>query len=137
MINIGNGPVVGGLQTTAISSGDAPPAFETYNFANKPVVVLGLGGADPTVNMDNSAQAAGLSTFTIDTGDGDDTVNVKASQPNITLNINTQGGDDTVNVTAAGVGANSTFNVDGGTGTNTLNVDAGGVPRSSFRRAAA
>ncbi|PYS85384.1 MAG: hypothetical protein DMF67_01605 [Acidobacteria bacterium] len=75
-INIVDGPVVSGTQTTQVNSG-ASNTFELINFANKiNVTVNGLGGSD-AVTFNVNTPAAGLSSLTVDAGsDAGDTATI-------------------------------------------------------------
>jgi Ca2+-binding RTX toxin-like protein len=87
-ISVTDGGVVGGVQTTQVSS----PTFESIRFANKPFVVTidGQGGGD-TVSFNNPNPAAGLTTLNVT---GVDTVSesgpVKVANLSITATGNVQ-----------------------------------------------
>jgi Calx-beta domain/Domain of unknown function (DUF4214) len=66
-INIVDGPIFGGFQTTQVNSG-ASATFELVNFANKTdVTVNGLAG-DDTFTLNVTTPAAGLSTLRVNGG---------------------------------------------------------------------
>jgi hypothetical protein len=134
-VNIVDGPMVNGFQTTQINGVSQTGAtnFELVNFANKTnVTVNALGGTSAVpqiVTVNNLIPAPRLTTLAVNTGAGSDLVTLTATPPNVALSVNTGfGGPDTVDVTAAGLGAGSTVRLDGGGGAliDTLNVDAGG-----------
>jgi hypothetical protein len=74
-INIIDGPVVNGFQTTEVNS--ATNTFELVRFANKAsVIVNGLQGAD-TININNPNPAVGLVNLDVNTGaDAGDVINL-------------------------------------------------------------
>jgi hypothetical protein len=110
-LSLANGPVVFGDQTLTFSSN--PATFELINFANKGTVTLnGAGGAD-TITVDYTVVAAGLATLIVDTGAGDDTVNVRRTPAGVATNLTSSGGTDQVNITNGGSvqGINGVVNV--------------------------
>ena len=127
--NVVNGSTAG---QTEINSGDSPAAFEKIDFANKTDVTInapqGGPGTSPILNVNNPAQATGLAGLTINTGGGNNTVNITATPPQVASMINAGAGHgiNTINVTAAGLGLGGSDTFVGGSATVILNVDAGG-----------
>ncbi len=123
-INIINGPVAG---QTQVNSG-AAPTFELVNFANKTnVTVNALGGVD-TITVNNSNPATGLKTLTVDSGDGNDTVNVLATPATVATTVtSTVGGGttDTVNVgnNNSAQGILGTLNIQNPPGLSNINLN--------------
>lgn len=71
-INIVNGPVVLGTQTTQVNDGAV--LFEAINFANKTnVTINALDGADQ-ISINNSLEGVGLASLTVNGDNGDDTL---------------------------------------------------------------
>ncbi len=100
-INIVNGGLVSGFQTNQINGG-AAPTFELVNFANKTNVnVNALGGVD-TITLNVTTAATGLATLTVDSGDGNDTVNVLNTAAAFTTSVTSSSGADTVTISNAG-----------------------------------
>ena len=66
-INVVDGPVVGGTQTTQINSG-ASGTFELVNFANKTNVIVDTNGGSDLVTVNNPNPAVGLATLTVQGG---------------------------------------------------------------------
>jgi hypothetical protein len=77
-INVVDGPLVGGTQTTQVNSG-ASNTFELINFANKTnVTVNGLGGSD-ALTLNVNTPAVGLGSMTVNAGgDAGDTATITA-----------------------------------------------------------
>ena len=121
-INVVDGPVVDGFQTTQVNSASA--SFESFNFANKTTVrIFCQGGAD-TVTLDNPNPANGLTTLVIDGGSDSDMIRVHATGA-IGVSVDTAIGvpDDTVignGTTSAVLG---TVSVDDSGGVGSLTVD--------------
>jgi fibronectin-binding autotransporter adhesin len=99
-INVVDGPVVMGLQTTQVNSG-ASATFELVNFANKPTVTVnGLAGID-TVTLNNPNPGVGLTSLLVDSGDGNDIISVLATPASVSTTVTSTTGagtTDTVNV---------------------------------------
>ena len=127
---INNGPVVGGVQTGTILSADIPPAFELVNFGAKTNVTIdgtGPGAPDESVGVNLTTRPAGLDTISVNTGSGNDQVQLTAAPNNVSVNTSTGSGNDTVSATLLGLAPAPVINyADGGTGTNALVVDVGG-----------
>jgi hypothetical protein len=85
-LNVVNGPVVGGLNTTQIND-FGTGSFELINFANKANVTVNSGAGSQLINVNNPTAAAGLINLTVNGNAGSDTFNVKASTT-VTYNIN-------------------------------------------------
>ena len=123
-INIVDGPIVGGIQTTEVNSGTN--TFELVDFANKTnVTVNGLGGAD-TIIVNNPNPGLGLTTLTVDGGAGSDVTDVLATPSSVTTTITDSGATtDTVNIGSAGSvqGIQGAVNVTNPGGFTSLNVD--------------
>ena len=93
-INVIDGPTVGGIVTTQVNSNGAS---ELINVANKTTIeILTLGG-DDQILVHNPNPAAGLTAFTIDGGDGTDTLAVDGAASN----------DDALRLTNAGPASGS------------------------------
>jgi hypothetical protein len=106
-VNVVNGPVLTGVQTTQINS--ATTTFELVNFAHKTnVTIEGNGGSD-TFNVNNTTPAVGLATTTIaSSGERESsTFNVIASTLPLSL---VGGGTDTANL-GVGTAQNITASV--------------------------
>lgn len=73
-INIVNGPIFSGAQTTQVNDGAA--LFERINFANKAnVTINALDGSDQ-IAINNSLKGAGLASLIVNGGNGDDQFNI-------------------------------------------------------------
>ena len=93
-INVIDGPTVGGIVTTQVNSNGAS---ELINVANKTTIeILTLGG-DDQILVHNPNPANGLTAFTIDGGDGTDTLAVNGAASN----------DDALRLTNAGPASGS------------------------------
>jgi hypothetical protein len=128
-VDFSNGPVFGGFQTATISdgTGSVPPLFELANIANKGSVTLNVGqggNLDEQVNINNTVAVPGLTAMTVNTGTGNDLVNVTNTL--VSTTVNTASGNDVLNARAAGLPAGTTLTYNGGPGGDTLNVDATG-----------
>jgi hypothetical protein len=124
-IDIFNGPLVGGIQTTQIDSPTS--AFELINFANKTNVTINSGTADQTILLDNPTAPVGLASLTINTNAGPDQVTVTAAPAGVATTIFTFADDDSVSVAGAGVSTGTTLNLNGGIGFDTLQYDGEGA----------
>ncbi|MDE2509341.1 MAG: hypothetical protein KGM43_19235, partial [Planctomycetota bacterium] len=128
--DIVNGPLVGTTQTAQILSGDSPSAFELINFGNKVNAAINAydGPNLSDVTLQNSLQATGLATMTVNTGGGNDDVQVEAIEPNVATTINTGAGNDVFHVhggaLTAAAASSASLAINGGPGTNTLIFDA-------------
>jgi hypothetical protein len=131
-VNVVDGPIAQGLQTTRISSGDNPVAFAPIDFANKTNVQLDLTRDGTTsaggelITLNTPTRAAGLASLTILASSSADQINVPATAPGVRTVINSGPGNDLVSVLATGLGAGGNDLFDGGTGNDTLNIDAAG-----------
>jgi len=65
-INIVNGPIVSGFQTTQIDSGPAK-TFELVDIANKAVVTVNDNGGSDAITLNNPAVGAGTKEITVNT----------------------------------------------------------------------
>ena len=100
-INVVNGP----SGTTQVNSGGTP-TFELINFANKTnVTVDALAGVD-VIAVNFTAVPAGLTGLTIETGSGNDMVNVLATPAGVTTNVinAVAGGGETTFASAGNMG---------------------------------
>lgn len=86
LVNIVDGPVANGMQTTDVNGGTAPQ-FAATDFANKVYATVNTIDGFDTVNVNNPAGSTGMSSFTLDTYQGADTVNVLAAAPGITTTV--------------------------------------------------
>jgi hypothetical protein len=95
-INVVNGPVLSGVQTTQVnSSGDT---FELINFAHKTNVTIAGGGGGDTFDLNNLAPAAGLSQLAVDASNAaSSTFNVVAMPGSVSVAL-VGGGFDTANI---------------------------------------
>ncbi|MFT3746462.1 MAG: DUF4394 domain-containing protein [Pyrinomonadaceae bacterium] len=123
-INIVNGPVVLGTQTTQVNDGAV--LFELVNFANKTnVTINALDGSDQ-IAINNSLKGVGLTSLTVNAGNGDDQ-----------FNINGPGIVSGTSYTFNGESDNDFFSVSGGLlgGPITVNggIHTGGTPSTSDR----
>src|SRR5207253_6475913 len=87
-INVVDGPVVGGMQTTEINSG-ASGTFELLDFANKTNVTINTGGGTDIVTVNNPTPAAGLTTLTVN---GDTAAETFRVTPSATIPYAVNGG---------------------------------------------
>jgi hypothetical protein len=126
--DVTDGPTVNGFATDQISSGDSPSTFELVNFANKAnVFIEPPDGPTPLVfNLNAPTAASGLASLIWVGGSLNDVINLFASPAGVNTALNGGDGDDVFNVYAPGLGSGGTDFIDGGTGTNELNVNAGG-----------
>ncbi|SIO06103.1 hypothetical protein SAMN05444166_2250 [Singulisphaera sp. GP187] len=130
-LNVVNGPLVQGVQTTEINSGDTPVGFELIDFANKTNVQLNLtrdgsvSGLGQVITLNTPTAAAGLASLTILSSEVADQIRVLATAPGVATAINSGGGNDQFTVLPSGLGSGGLL-LDGGTGTDTLSIDAGG-----------
>jgi len=101
-INIVDGPIISGIQTTEINSGTSA-TFEKVDFANKTsVTVNGNGGAD-TITVNNPTPAQGLSTLTVQTSsNATSTVNVLQTAASVATTVF---GNDAVNLNIGNAGS--------------------------------
>lgn len=115
-INIVNGPVVLGTQTTQVNDGAV--LFELVNFANKTnVTVNALDGSDQ-ISINNSLKGVGLTALIVNGGNGDDQFNING--PGIvagtTYTFNGGNDNDLFSVSGGLLGAPITINGDSHTG---------------------
>jgi hypothetical protein len=115
-----------GFAATLIASTDRLPSFESVAFANKQnVTINSVSGSGASVTLNDGGTTDGLSTLNINTGDGEDFINLLLTPAGVLLIVNSAGGTDTFNVNAAGLGSTTTLL--GSTATNILTYDAGGA----------
>ena len=132
-VNIVDGPISQGFQTTEINSGDTPAGFELIDFANKTNVVVDLTGIEPfnppgqLITLNTPTTATGLVSLSLASGISADQINVVATAPGVATSVNSGPGDDQITVSAAGLGEGGSILFDGGTGADTLTIDAGGA----------
>lgn len=95
-INVANGPVVSGNQTTQVSSvGDT---FELVNFANKVSVTINGNGGGDTFDLNSTLAAVGLTALTVNaTSSSSSTFNVMAMPTAVSVSL-VGGGTDTANI---------------------------------------
>ncbi|AGA30390.1 beta strand repeat-containing protein [Singulisphaera acidiphila] len=132
VFNVIDGPISQGFQTTEINSGDTPVGFERIDFANKTNVQLDLtrdgspSGAGERITLNTTKAAVGLASLTILSSESADQINILATAPGVSTSINSGGNNDQFTVLPSGLGAGGSLFLNGGTGTDTLNIDAGG-----------
>lgn len=85
-VNVVDGPVVNGLQTTQVNGG-ASPRFVATDFANKHNATINTVNGFDTVNLNNPAGSSGLSSLTLDAYQGSDVIDVAATAPSITTTV--------------------------------------------------
>jgi hypothetical protein len=83
-INIVDGPIVSGTQTTEINCG-ASGTFELVRYANKANVVVNALGGDDAILLQNDIPAVGMLSLTVNAGDGDDALTVDVDGPGSNL----------------------------------------------------
>ena len=112
LINIVDGGVLGGDALTQVNSSNSPsPTFESIAFSNKTnVIVNSMDGSD-TITLNNPNPATGMTTLTINGGNGDDSIIVTAAPPGVTVNIYGDNGTDTFNIMPS---STVTLNITGG-----------------------
>jgi fibronectin-binding autotransporter adhesin len=123
-INIVNGPIVSGTQTTQVNDGAI--LFERINFANKTnVTVNALDGSDQ-IAINNSLKGVGLASLIVNGGNGDDQ-----------FNINGPGIVSGTTYTFNGGADNDLFSVSGGLLPSAItingNTHTGGTPSTQDR----
>lgn len=94
-INVVNGPVIGALQTTQVSSSTG--TFELQNVANKTSVTINGNGGGDTFNLNTTTAATGLSSLAVDATQASvsSTFNIVAIPVAVSL---VGGGTDTANI---------------------------------------
>jgi hypothetical protein len=96
-VNVIDGPVVSGVQTTQINSGTSG-AFELADIANKTHVTINANAGAQAIAVDNPTPAAGLADLTIGHASaGESTVSVAATSVPLAL---VGGGNDAVTIGA-------------------------------------
>jgi Calx-beta domain-containing protein len=100
IINVINGPLVGGVQTTQVNS--SGNTFELVNFAHKTNVTINGNGGSDTFNLNITTPAAGLTSLALDAtleagSPVSSTFNVLATPIAVSL---VGGGTDTANIGA-------------------------------------
>src|SRR5262249_13723637 len=96
-INVVNGPLVGGVQTTQVNSG-ASATFETINFGNKTTARVNSNGGNDPVTVTPPTAPPGLSPLVVPS---QGVLNVQATPAATTTNF-VGGGVTTVTVGSAG-----------------------------------
>jgi hypothetical protein len=157
VVDLTNGPTIGGVVTDTISSGDNPPAFELVNFGNKTNVTIDVTAmTNPTVDNTITVPATGLQSLQVVTNGSGQTITITNTPAGMTTTFDLEGSGNTLNVlattgplviTATSTGPNtvnlgtndglSTINgavtVNGNPGTDgaiTLNLDDSANPNS-------
>src|SRR5262249_24106024 len=93
-INIVAGPMVGSAATTQVNSGESG-TFELINFANKPdVTINGLDGVD-SVTINNPNPGTNLANLKVDSGDGNDVVDVLNTPASVSTTVTSTTGGGT------------------------------------------
>jgi hypothetical protein len=111
-INVTDGPIIGGLATMQMAS--ATGAFELINVANKTNVTINASSEGDRVSINQPTAPAGVSSLTVNLGDGNDRVELAAAAiPTITL----EGGDG-AELFLIAAQANATIVVHGGNPTD-------------------
>ncbi len=101
-VNINTGPIVGGTQTDQINDGGTG-TFELVNFANKTVAVANVNNSGATTTVNIPSIAAALSTLSVVSNAGTDTINLQAVPTGLTVDVDTgAGAGSTTNVGLAG-----------------------------------
>jgi len=132
-VNVVDGPISQGFQTTEIVSGDTPSSFERIAFANKQNVVIDLSRDGSTsaggevITFNTPTRATGLNSLTLYASSSPDQINVLATAPGVVTSLQAGPLDDQFRVVPAGLGAGGSLSLDGGTGTDSLAVDAQGA----------
>ncbi len=112
-----------------IASGNASSGFESIDFTNKTnATINSVTDTDTSVTVNAPIAGASLANLTINTGNGNDLVNLIATPNGVNFAANTGSGNDTVDVNAGGLGGPAI--VDSSTATGTLNYDAGNLTTS-------
>jgi hypothetical protein len=133
-VNIIDGPVVSGFQTTQINDGGTGQ-FESVNFANKTSVTVNGGPGINTFNINNPTKAVGLNNLTVDTG-GQATEVINAGVVNIPglLVLTSTGGSIQINsgagVTATGgvrMTTGGAITLAGSVTASSIGINAGGA----------
>jgi hypothetical protein len=135
-VDLEDGPFIDANYTAEIASAASPAIFTTLNYANKTNVIIDLipiwqstSPADAKF-VDSNTLTANESTLSVLLGQGDDTVAIDATAPDVSTTINTGGGNDQVTVVGSGLAPGTTssnFQIDGGTGPNTLQLNVTGT----------
>ena len=127
-INIVDGPMVDGFQTTQINGGLAP-TFTTLNFANKSTLTINSGDGDDTFNVNNPNPANGLGQVNLNGENGNDVFNMTPGPVPYDLD----GGDpticpgDSLFIDFSGVTNPQLINVGPGSGTWTFDPPAADI----------
>ncbi|HSZ56488.1 MAG TPA: dockerin type I repeat-containing protein [Tepidisphaeraceae bacterium] len=139
-INIVDGPVVAGFQTTQVNSG-SPSTFELVNFANKTNVTIAGGGGNDSFTLNTTLVAAGLGSLNLSTSSGSNSsINVLANSVATTLenlgtaatiNVGNQGLTSGIkaNVNLIDLSSTSTYRIDDSADTTarTVDLDSGSI----------
>jgi uncharacterized repeat protein (TIGR01451 family) len=124
-LNVVDGPVVGGAQTTEFNS----PSFATVDVANKLDADLVGGSGNDTFTVNATTPAAGLTDLVVDAGSGFTLVQVVTTPAGITTTVNGNSGASgffVANVQGTSLG--STLNIRGQSSLTTVNLtNAGSV----------
>lgn len=127
-INVGNGPVLAGTQTTQVASSNK--AFELVNFANKTSVTVNGGGGSDTFDLNVTTPAVGLGSMTLASSERESsTFDVTAITVPLSL---VGGGTDTANIgTATAQTITSTVSISDPAEFIAVNIDDAGNTSSS------
>jgi hypothetical protein len=101
-INVVNGGMVGGVQTTQVNSS----TFESINFGNKTSVTINGAGGGDTFNINNATPATGLSSLIVDSTSAAVTSTFNVAAIGVTLSL-VGGGSDIANIGTASAPASS------------------------------
>jgi len=85
-VNVVDGPVVGGLQTTEINCGSSG-TFEKVDLANKTHVTINGGTSLDTITINYGHAAVGLTTLDINAQVGTNPVTIQATPAGVTTNV--------------------------------------------------
>ncbi len=121
-----NGPVLSGATTLQIASLGGP-SFELVNLANKSNIEVNGASGGNTYQFDVPTSVSALSQFTLNAGDGNDSVVLRSTPAGGVFDFNLGLGDDTLIAFASGLG-NNLVSTDGGLGgTDTLTFNTNGL----------
>jgi|GEM_PF-3399666 len=132
-VNVVDGPISQGFQTTEIVSGDTPSSFERIAFANKQNVLIDLtrdgstSAGGEVITFNTPTRATGLNALTLYASSSPDQINVLATAPGVVTSLQAGPLDDQFRVVPAGLGVGGSLSLDGGTGTDSLAIDAQGA----------
>jgi hypothetical protein len=100
IVEVIDGPSVNGVSTTRYRSTNG--SFGEFNIGNKSNVTFNTAGGVDQITLDNPAASSGLHDLRIDSGVGEDTVNVFATSDDVRTTVTSSGDRDQVNVGEAG-----------------------------------